>query len=242
MRLFYEDFGEGEPVVLIHGWPLSHRFWEAQTGPFVAAGKRVIAYDRRGFGRSSQPWDGYDPPTLLADLGVLVDTLGLDRVSLVGFSTGAAEAVGYAVSAPARVRRLVLASPVLFPDPLAADLHAAVRHRLPMLDDVLLRMFAVDGDQALDEQTRRYLLRHASEASPKGTADALLAWRDADPEPDLKRLDAPTLVVTGEADAFVPAEEQRVPGATLLTIADAPHGAPLTHGEQWNEQVLAFLA
>ncbi|GAB1819461.1 alpha/beta fold hydrolase [Herbidospora sp. RD11066] len=239
MRLFYEDFGEGEPVVLIHGWPLSHRFWEAQTGPFVAAGKRVIAYDRRGFGRSSQPWTGYDLATFTADLARLIDALGLDRVSLVGFSTGAAEAVRYTAES-AKVCRLVLASPVLFPDPLAADLHtAATRHRLPMLDDVLLRMFAVDGEQALDEQTRRYLLRQAAEASPKGTADSLLAWSDADPEPDLKRVGAPTLVVAGEADAFVPA---RVPGVTPLVIAEAPHGAPLTHGEQWNEQVLAFLA
>ncbi len=140
------------------------------------------------------------------------------------------------------MRRLVLASPVLFPDPLAGDLHAAaLRHRLPMLDDVLLRMFAVDGEQALDAHTRRYLLRQAADASPKGTADALLTWSGADPEPDLKRVEAPTLVVVGEADAFVPPAEQRVTVATRLTIADAPT-VPFTHDEQWNEQVLAFLA
>lgn len=244
MSLFYEDAGDGEPVLLVHGWPLSQRFWEAQVGAFVAAGRRVITYDRRGFGRSSHPWIGYDHATFTRDLATLVEGLGLTNVALVGFSTGCAEAVGYAAASD-RVSRLVLASPVLYPEPLAAELAAAARaHRIPLLDDILLRFVAVNGHSALDEQTRLYLLRLAADASPKATADSLAAWEAADPGPDLAQLDLPTLVVQGEDDAFVdvgPRVARAVAGGILITLPDAPHAAPLTHHEQWNRLVLEFL-
>ncbi|MFD1938843.1 MULTISPECIES: alpha/beta fold hydrolase [Nonomuraea] len=248
MTLFYEDFGEGEPVVLVHGWPLSQRFWEAQVGAFVAAGRRVVSYDRRGFGRSSQPWDGYDHDTFTGDLAAVVDALGLTGVALVGFSTGCAEAASYTAGSD-RVSRLVLASPVVYPDPLAHELRtAAAGHRVHMLDDVLLRFFAVDGHSALDEQTRLYQLRLAADASPRATAESLAVWEAADPGLDLARIAVPTLIVQGEADAFVPPEDggrrvaRAVAGSVLTTIPAAPHAAPLTHHEQWNQLVLEFLA
>lgn len=247
VSLFYEDVGDGEPVVLVHGWPLSQRFWEAQVGAFVAAGHRVVSYDRRGFGRSSQPWSGYDHSTFTRDLAALVEALGLTELALVGFSTGCAEAVGYAADS-ALVTRLVLSSPVLYPDPVAHELKAAASpYRMHMLDDVLLRYFAVDGHSSVDEQTRLYLLRLASDASPKATADSLAAWSAADPDADLGRLAVPTLVIQGEDDAFVPPEEagrrvaRAVAGSVLTTIPEAPHAAPLTHPEQWNRLVLEFL-
>ncbi|MEU4834230.1 alpha/beta hydrolase [Streptosporangium sp. NPDC023615] len=248
MSLFYEDFGDGEPVVLVHGWPLSQRFWEAQVGSFVAAGHRVVSYDRRGFGRSSRPWSGYDHGTFTADLAAVVDALGLTGVTLVGFSTGCAEAVTYAAGSD-RVDRLVLGSPAVYPDPIAHELMTACRwHRIPMLDDVLLRFFAVDGHSALDERTRLYLLGLAADASPQGTADSLAAWGSADPAADLSRVTVPTLIVQGEGDAFVPPRdggarlERAIAGSALVTIPDAPHGAPLTHAEQWNRSLLEFLA
>ncbi|MDH2426346.1 alpha/beta hydrolase [Sphaerisporangium sp. TRM90804] len=247
MSLFYEDVGDGPPVVLVHGWPLSCRFWEPQIGPLVEAGRRVVCYDRRGFGRSSRPWHGYDHHTFTADLAALVEALDLTGLTLVGFSTGCAEAVRYAGSGG--VARLVLGSPVLYPDPLADELRiASRRHRIPMLDDLLLRFFAVDGHSTLDEQTRLYLLRLAADASPQGTADSLAAWSSADPAADLSRVAVPTLIIQGEGDAFVPPlgggarVERAIAGSALVTIPDAPHGAPLTHFEQWNQLLLEFSA
>ncbi|SDI62446.1 alpha/beta fold hydrolase [Nonomuraea jiangxiensis] len=248
MSLFYEDVGDGPSVVLVHGWPLSCRFWELQIGPLVEAGHRVICYDRRGFGRSSRPWHGYDLDTFTADLAGLIEGLDLTGLTLVGFSTGCAESVAYA-AASGRVARLVLGSPVLYANPLAHELRtASKRHRIPMLDDLLFRFFAVDGHSALDEPTRQYLLRQAAEASPKGTADSLAAWAAADPRPELARVTVPTLIIQGEGDAFVPPEDsgtrvaRAVAGSSLVTIPAAPHGAPLTHFEQWNELMLEFLA
>lgn len=247
MSLFYEDVGDGPPVVLVHGWPLSCRFWEYQVAPLVEAGHRVVCYDRRGFGLSSRPWRGYDHATFTADLAALVEALDLTGLTLAGFSTGCAEAVGYA-GASGRVTRLVLGSPALFPDPIAGDLRlAARRHRIPMLDDVLLRFFAVDGHSSLDEQTRLYLLRHAADASPQGTAESLAAWSAADPAAELSRVAVPTLIVQGEADAFVSPYDsgarlsRAIAGSALVTIPGAPHGAPLTHSEQWNQLLLEFL-
>ncbi|MGW3352482.1 alpha/beta fold hydrolase [Nonomuraea rubra] len=248
VSLFYEDFGDGEPVVLVHGWPLSQRFWEAQTGAFVEAGHRVVSYDRRGFGRSAQPWNGYDHDTFTRDLAAVVDALGLSGVTLVGFSTGCAEAVSYTARSD-RVARLVLGSPVVYPDPVAHDLRAAAAgHRIHMLDDVLRRFVAVDGHSALDEQTRLYLLRLAADASPRATAESLTVWESADPSSDLARIAVPILIVQGEADAFVPPEDsgrrvaRAVAGSVLATIPSAPHAAPITHHEQWNQLVLEFIA
>ncbi|MFI6317632.1 alpha/beta fold hydrolase [Nonomuraea sp. NPDC050556] len=248
MSLFYEDVGDGPPVVLVHGWPLSQRFWEPQIGPLVQAGRRVVCYDRRGFGRSSRPWHGYDHDTFTADLAALVESLDLTGLALVGYSTGCAEAVSYA-AASERVARLVLGSPVLYPDPLAHELRVSSgRHRIPMLDDVLLRFFAVDGHSALDEPTRQYLLRQAADASPKATADSLAAWGTADLDQDLAQVTVPTLIVQGEDDAFVRPEDsgarvaRAIASGSLVTVPDAPHGASLTHHEQWNELILEFLA
>ncbi|MFB4284955.1 alpha/beta fold hydrolase [Nonomuraea sp. MTCD27] len=248
VSLFYEDFGDGEPVVLVHGWPLSQRFWEAQVGAFVAAGRRVVSYDRRGFGRSAQPWNGYDHDTFTGDLAALVESLGLSGVTLVGFSTGCAEAVSYTARSD-RVARLVLGSPVVYPDPIARELRrAAAGHRIHMLDDVLRRFVAVNGHSALDEQTRLYLLRLAADASARATVESLSVWESADLSLDLARISVPLLIVQGEADAFVPPEDsgrrvaRAVAGSVLSTIPAAPHAAPLTHHEQWNQVVLEFIA
>ncbi|MDP9842485.1 alpha/beta fold hydrolase [Streptosporangium lutulentum] len=250
VSLYYEDAGAGDPVVLIHGWPLSRRSWDSQVQTFVEAGHRVITYDRRGFGRSTHAWDGYDLDTFTADLHTLVEHLGLTRVSLVGFSSGGGEVARYAATfGTDRLHRIVLAGPVIGADrQMAADLTiASRRHRISMLDDLLTRFFSVDGESALDEPTRRYLLQAAADASAKAVTDSIGAWSNAEPLADLIRIDVPTLVVHGEQDAFMPYEAggrqvaAAIAGSATVLIPSAPHGVPITHHEQWNQAVLAFL-
>ena len=111
-QIFYNDWGSGKPVVLIHGWPLSSAMWEYQVGPLVEAGYRVVSYDRRGFGKSSQPWSGYDYDTLAGDLNALMEDLDLNDVALVGFSMGGGEVARYlGTYGAARVSKAVLVSP-----------------------------------------------------------------------------------------------------------------------------------
>ncbi|WP_327348133.1 alpha/beta hydrolase [Streptomyces europaeiscabiei] len=262
VSLYYEDFGTGDPVVLIHGWPLTQDSWELQVGAFVEAGHRVITYDRRGSGRSTRTWTGYDYDTLATDLHALVEHLDLAAWSLVGFSSGSGDATRYVANhGTHRISKLVLASPILIGGPtragtvaasggeMTADLLAAARrHRVPMLDDLLTRFFSVNGYNVLDEPTRLYHLHTAASASPKGAADSISALPTANRPEDLARVDVPALVVHGEDDAFMPYETsgrsvaRAIPDSRTVTIPNAPHAAPLTHPQQWNEAVLAFLA
>ncbi|MFT7835985.1 alpha/beta hydrolase [Saccharothrix sp. BKS2] len=241
VSLYYEDFGSGPPVVLVAGWPLTTQSWESQVAAFVAAGHRVVGYDRRGFGRSTRAWAGYDQDTLATDLHRLLAHLDLRDAALVGFSSGAGDVARCVVRFGAdRVSRLVLAGPLAVDDGLVRDLLGAAEwHRIAMLDDVLGRFFSVDGETALDEATRLHLLHLAASASAKATADVIAAWAGADPEAELADVDVPVLVVHGECDAFTAPRRGRAPTAV---IPGAPHGAPITHPQQWNDVVLRFLS
>ncbi|WP_367130362.1 alpha/beta fold hydrolase [Saccharothrix sp. HUAS TT1] len=241
VSLYYEDYGAGPPVVLVAGWPFTAQSWESQVAAFVGAGHRVVGYDRRGFGRSSRPWSGYDQDTLATDLHRLLAHLDLRDAALVGFSSGAGDVARcVARFGVERVSRLVLAGPLAVDDGLVRDLLAAAEwHRVAMLDDVLGRFFSVDGESALDEASRQHLLHVAACASPKATVDVIRAWAGTDPEADLVDVDVPVLVVHGERDAFTAPRRGRAP---TTTIPSAPHGAPITHPEQWNEVVLRFLS
>ncbi|HEY5834049.1 alpha/beta fold hydrolase [Streptomyces sp.] len=250
--LYYEDVGEGPPVLLVAAWPLSQAAWEAQVGALVDAGLRVVSYDRRGFGRSTRTWAGYEGDAPATDLYLLVEHLGLRGLTVVGYSSGAAVAARYAVRfGDGRVARVVLASPVVTHpgSALVADLLAATaRHRIAMLDDVLLRFFSVRGETAIDEPTRRHLLHLAAAASPRATAEVVRAWSAADLRADLVRLDVPALVLHGGEDAFMPFAStgswvaRTAPDSRTVVIPHAPHGAPLTHPDQWNAAVLDFIA
>ncbi|MFC5059775.1 alpha/beta hydrolase [Saccharothrix xinjiangensis] len=241
VSLYYEDYGVGSPVVLVAGWPLTAQSWESQVAAFVEAGHRVVGYDRRGFGRSTRAWGGYDQDTLAADLHLLLEHLDLRGAALVGFSSGAGDVARcVARFGVGRVSRLVLAGPLAVDDGLVRDLlNAAGWHRVAMLDDVLGRFFSVDGEVVLDEASRQHLLHVAACASPKATVDVIGAWAGADPEADLADVGVPVLVVHGERDAFTAPRRGRAP-ATI--IPSAPHGAPMTHPQQWNEVVLRFLS
>ncbi|TQM84476.1 pimeloyl-ACP methyl ester carboxylesterase [Saccharothrix saharensis] len=241
VSLYYEDYGSGPPVVLVAGWPLTAQSWESQVAAFVEAGYRVVGYDRRGFGRSTRAWEGYDQDTLADDLHHLLAHLDLGDAALVGFSSGAGDVARCVARFGAdRVSRLVLAGPLAVDHGLVRDLLAAAEwHRIAMLDDVLGRFFSVDGEIALDEASRQHLLHVAADASPKATVDVIRAWAGADPEADLADVDVPVLVVHGERDAFTEPGRGRAP---TTIIPKAPHGAPITHPQQWNELVLRFLS
>ncbi len=205
IRLYYEDHGAGDPVVLIHGWPLSLRSWEHQVPPLVEAGHRVIAYDRRGFGESSQPWDGYDYDTFAKDLDTLLAELDLRDVTLVGFSMGGGEVARYVGTyGTDRVAKAVFAAAVPpflhktgenpdggLDDATIEQFQAGIRDdRIAFVDQFLRDFFAVgERTDLISEQQRHYALQIASLASPKGTLDCVAAFGRTDFRDDLARFD-----------------------------------------------------
>ncbi|MCU1634469.1 MAG: alpha/beta hydrolase [Micrococcaceae bacterium] len=266
--LHYEDYGVGKPIVLIHGWPLSGRSWEGQVPALVAAGYRVITYDRRGFGQSSQPWSGYDYDTFAADLEALLDGLDLRDVVLVGFSMGGGELARYVGTyGEERVAKLVFASavtPYLWksednPDggvdqDLADWFSTGITGDRAAFLHEFLKMFFTAGKPTLlnrpmvsDEQIA-YNLSIALAASPKGTLDATAAFATTDFRSDLGKVTVPTLVIHGDLDTIVPFEVSgkrtaaAIAGSETVLIEGAPHGLTVSHRDEWNRHLLAFLA
>ncbi len=270
VELHYEDHGAGRPVVLIHGWPLSGRSWEAQILPLVEAGHRVVTYDRRGFGDSSQPWDGYDYDTFAADLHALLTELDLRDVTLVGFSMGGGEVVRYlATHGAERVRSAVLAAavpPYLYksddnPDgglddaTIEAFQAGVLGDRIAFLDGFTADFFNPGGKGLLDSRSgsvsepQRQYARHIAEfASPKGTLDCITAFGRTDFRGDVATVTVPTLVIHGDSDVIVPFEvsgkrsHELIAGSELVVIEGGPHGINASHAEQFNAALLAFLA
>lgn len=263
IELHYEDVGAGKPVVLIHGWPLSGRSWEKQVPALVEAGYRVITYDRRGFGQSSQPWNGYEYDTFAADLHKLILHLDLQNVTLVGFSMGGGEVARYiGTYGTDRVEKAVLAGavpPFLHKTPDHPDggfsddaiqglLDGVETDRIAFLDTFATNFFAA-GDQTdlVSEPFRLYCLDIASYASPKGTYDCINAFSKTDFREDLKKFNLPTLVIHGDADAIVPVEvsgqrsHEQISGSELVIIKGGPHGFNVTHAKEFNEALLKFL-
>ncbi len=263
VELYYEDHGSGSPVVLIHGWPLSGRSWENQVPALVAAGHRVITYDRRGFGRSSQPWGGYDYDTFAADLDALLNHLDLREVSLVGFSMGGGEVVRYLSRyGTGRVSGAVLAAavpPYLYrsddnpagglDDATLQQFRDGVRgDRVAFLDGFLTSFFSAgERSDLVSEPDRRYHHEIASFASPKGTLDCITAFGLTDFRDELAQVSVPTLVIHGDSDAIVPFEvsgkrsHETISNSSLALIEGGPHGLNATHPEQFNRALLDFL-
>jgi non-heme chloroperoxidase len=263
VTLYYEDHGAGKPVVLIHGWPLSGRTWENQVPALVAAGFRVIAYDRRGFGWSSQPWGGYDYDTFAADLDALMRSLDLRDTTLVGFSMGGGEVARYVGRyGTARVSKAVFAAavpPYLFKskhnpegpldDAAIAGREAAIRDdRMAFLETFTKKFFSVGSRMKVSEAQRRYARDIAAFASPKGTLDCIGAFGRTDFREDLRKFSIPTLVIHGDSDAIVPFKISgkrtvaAIPGARLALIKGGPHGINISHADEFNRALLAFLA
>ena len=263
VEIHYQDYGTGKPIVLIHGWPLSGRSWEAQVPALIAAGCRVIAYDRRGFGGSSQPWSGYDYDTFAADLHGLMTQLDLKHATLAGFSMGGGEVARYiGTYGTERVAKVVFAGAVppylyksadnpegglddatikQFQDGVKAD-------RMAFLDGFTKAFFSVAGKLMVSEAQRVHALDIAAFASPKGTLDCIGAFSYTDFRADLAKIKLPTLVIHGDSDAIVPLEvsgartHRAIPGSILSVIKGAPHGFNLSHATEFNEALLAFLA
>jgi len=263
VELHYTDQGTGAPVVLIHGWPLSGRSWESQVGVLVAAGYRVITYDRRGFGESSQPWGGYDYDTFAADLAALLTHLDVSGATLVGFSMGGGEVVRYLHTyGTERVGKAVLASavpPYLYksddnPDGGLDDAtiegfqKGITADRPAFLDGFTEQFFSAGRKLEVSEQQRRYALDLALGASPKGTYDCVGAFGRTDFRADVAAVSVPTLVIHGDSDAIVPFEVSgersaaAIPGAQVVVIKHGPHGVNVSHAEEFNAALLAFLA
>jgi len=261
--LYYEDHGTGKPVVLIHGWPLSGTSWERQVPALLEAGYRVITYDRRGFGNSGKPTSGYDYDTLTSDLHKLLTKLDLRDTALVGFSMGGGEVARYlGAYGSERVSKAVFMAavpPFLLktPDnPAGVDgtvfdgiKRAIAADRLAYLSQFLAAFYNVDilGGKKVSDEVVRLSWNVAAGASPVGTLACVKEWL-TDFREDLKRIDAPTLVVHGDADRILPltATGQRTPefvkGSRLVVVAGGPHGLNWTHAEEVNRELLAFLS
>jgi non-heme chloroperoxidase len=261
--LYYEDHGSGDPVVLIHGWPLSGRSWEKQVPALVEAGYQVITYDRRGFGESSQPFDGYDYDTFAADLNALLTHLDLRNATLVGFSMGGGEVARYIGRyGPDRVAKAVLAAavpPYLYQsddNPEGGLDDATIQQfqdgvltdRIAFLDGFTTDFFAAgDRYDLISEPSRLYHREIAEFASPKGTLDCIAAFSYTDFRDDLAKIDVPTLVIHGDSDAIVPFEvsgkrsHEAITDSSLALIEGGPHGLNATHAEQFNRALLDFL-
>ena len=263
IELHYTDQGEGRPVVLIHGWPLSGRSWESQVPALIDAGHRVITYDRRGFGQSSQPWHGYDYDTFAADLAALVDHLDLRDAVLVGFSMGGGEVVRYLSRYGAdRVSKIVLASAVppylyqsednpdggLDDDTIDSMVAGVQQDRMAFFDGFLDGFFSAGTTMKVSPQQKAYALSLLAVASPKATIDCITAFGRTDFRDDLTKITVPTLVIHGDSDNIVPIEVsgQRtvaaIPGSVLVVLEDGPHGILVSHAAEWNVAVLRFLA
>jgi len=262
IEIHYEDHGTGDPVVLIHGYPLDGNSWERQERELLGTGKRVISYDRRGFGRSSQPTVGYDYDTFAADLNTLVEHLDLTNIVLVGFSMGTGEVTRYlGTYGSDRVRKAALLGAV---PPFLLKTHdnpegvdgevfegikaAIVEDRYAYFKDFFDNFFNVDQlmPERISEQAWQASFNVAAGSSPFATYACVATWL-TDFRPDLPKIDVPVLVVHGTDDRILPFETTaaRLPDliddVKLVAVDGGPHNIAWTHGDEVNEALLEFL-
>ena len=263
--IHYEDTGgEGRPVVLVHGWPLSGQSWSDQVPALEAAGLRVIRYDRRGFGQSAKPGadSTYDYDTLTSDLDALMTSLDLRDASLVGFSMGGGEVARYVgTHGTDRLRSIAFTAaipPCLLKDDahpdggLDLDTVTAMQGQLRgdpagFLDQFTRNFFTADGEMKVTEEQQQAALALALQADVHAAAECIRSWVE-DFTDDLAKVDVPTLVLHGDADGIVPIEvsgrrtHDAVAGSELHVVAGGPHGINTSHAHEFTEALLAFLA
>ena len=261
-QIYYKDWGTGRPVVFSHGWPLSADAWEAQMVFLGERGYRAIAHDRRGHGRSGQPWNGNDMDTYADDLATLIDTLGLKDAVLVGHSTGGGEVARYlGRHGSKRVGKAVLlgavppimlktaANPGGLPMDVFDGIRAGVRaDRSQFFKDLTVPFYGANRPGAkVSQGLKDSFWLMGMQGSLKSELDCIKQFSETDFTEDLKKIDVPTWIVHGDDDQIVPIADSAmlstklVKGSTLKVYAGAPHGLASTHQEQFNADLLAFI-
>jgi pimeloyl-ACP methyl ester carboxylesterase len=262
IEISYEDHGSGPVVLLIHGWPLDSRSWEPQQHHLLTAGYRVITYDRRGFGLSSRPTEGYDFDTLADDLDTVLTELDLQDVTLVGFSLGTGEMARYiGTRGTGRLRSCIFIES-LAPsfvksanNPQGVDEAGVAGVQQAILEDRPAWLTGLLGDflnlddyrgTRVSDDTVRNLWNAGSEASPYATWACVRTWLD-DYTEDITRIDIPTLIVHGTADRILSIDGQgrrlhaALPESTLVEVEGGPHVLCVTHAREVNEALVTFL-
>jgi pimeloyl-ACP methyl ester carboxylesterase len=262
IKLHYEDYGSGEPIILIHGYPLSGRAWDKQVPVLLDAGHRVITYDRRGFGGSSRPSTGYDYDTFAADLKMLLDELDLRDVTLVGHSMGTGEVTRYIGKYGSdRIARAVLVSPIPpfllqaddNPDGLPGSLFEGFVESAKADTPAWMKGF-LDNFYNMDQYAGKLVspeafassLDAALAASAIAAVACIPTW-ETDFRGDLPKLDVPLLVIQGDADRILPLPKtgKRLPDLVddceLVVIEGGPHAIAWTHTDQVNDPLLHFI-
>jgi non-heme chloroperoxidase len=264
IEIYYEDHGSGQPVVLVHGYPLDSSSWEKQSAVLLDAGKRVITYDRRGFGKSDKPTTGHDYDTYAADLSALVSALDLQDAVLVGFSMGTGEVARYLSRYGShRVAKAVFIGP-LQPFMLKTEdnpsggmsqtdvdgmLDTIKADRYAFFTGFLQNFYNTDENLGtrISEEALRNSWQLATNISPYTSVWAVATWF-TDWRADIDEIDVPTLIMHGTGDVNVPIDitsrvlAKMLPSATYIEIEGAPHGMLWTHGEEINKALLDFLA
>jgi non-heme chloroperoxidase len=262
IQLYYKDWGTGTPIVFSHGWPLSSDAWDDQMFFLASKGYRCIAHDRRGHGRSSQPWDGYEMDTFSDDLAKLIEALDLKKVILVSHSMGGGEVSRYiGRHGTKRIAKVVLIAaipplmlktkknpgglPMEVFDKIRAGLHA---DRSQFFKDLSIPFYGANRPGSkVSEGLRDSFWRQGMLASFKGVFDCVQAFSETDFTKDLKKFDVPTLILHGDDEQIVPIgasallSSKLIKGAKLKIYKGASHGLCSTHKDQVNADLLAFI-
>lgn len=263
VNIFYQDIGRGKPVVLIHGWPSNYQMWEYQLNELPKHNIRVISYDRRGFGLSSRPWDGYDYDTFASDLKLLLEELDLTDVTLVGFSMGGGEVARYLskYNSDGRVTKAVFAASVTpyllktddndkgLPQDMFDTMQEQIEEDRPkFMADFNKTFFGVG---IFNHPASTEFLKHNEcltlQSSGYSTIKAMQAWSRTDFRSDLATIQIPTLIIHGKDDKTVPIDASGDETAKIITHAeyivydDAPHGLFYTHKHKFNEDIVEFV-
>jgi pimeloyl-ACP methyl ester carboxylesterase len=262
VQLYVKDYGQGKPVILIHGWPLSNEMWEYQIDALVQNNFRVIAYDRRGFGKSSQPWDGYDYDTLADDLKAIIEHLDLNDATLVGFSMGGGEVVRYFSRHGGKgiSKAALIASVTPFqlqtdsnPDGVPQSKYDGMAEqikadRIDFLDNFGKTFFGVTFlNKPISTPLLDYYRMLCSFASPRATLECAVSFSTTDFRSEMALVNVPTLIIHGSEDKTVPIEitsevaAKLIPDNRFIIYDGAPHGLFYTEKDRLNNDLLAFL-